>query len=197
MDTKNILIVTAGILSLTSCLPYVIDIAKNKTHPNLVTWITWATVVGISTAAAISDHAYHTAILSGSIFLTDLVIILMSIKRGVKKYTRFDFVCQALAVIGLIIWRLTGNPSTAVAMSLLVIMIGALPTWRHAFNLPNEETWQGFVMGAIAGALTILSLSLYTFVSLALPIITVVNCSIIVVIITGRRRILAGAKGSQ
>ena len=194
MVIKDILIITAAILTVTSCLPYIIDIAKNKTHPNLVTWITWLTVVGISTAAAISDHAYQTAILSGAIVLSDIIIIAMSIRRGVKKYTMFDFVCQALAVIGVVLWRLTGNPATAVALSLVVIYIGALPTWRHAYKLPHEETWQGFAMSAIAGVLTILSLSQYTFVSLALPITTVINGTVIVIIITSRRKLLAQVK---
>jgi hypothetical protein len=117
----------------------------------------------------------------------------MSIKKGVKKYTKFDFICQALAVIGVLLWRLTGNPSAAVLLSLVVIIIGALPTWRHAYKLPGEETWQGFVMGAVAGALTLLSLSHYTFVALALPISTVLNCSTIAIIITSRRRILEKA----
>ncbi|HUD10432.1 MAG TPA: hypothetical protein VMR28_02045 [Candidatus Saccharimonadales bacterium] len=197
MEAKNILIAVAGILTVLSCLPYVIDIAKNKTHPNLVTWVTWMTVVGISTAAAISEHAYHTAILSGAIVLTDIVIVAMSIKKGVKKYTAFDIVCQALAVIGLILWRVTGNPSTAVALSLLVIVIAALPTWRHAWIKPHEETWEGFAIGAVAGALTILSLSSYSFVALALPIVTVVNCSIIALVITTRRQALIETKVAQ
>lgn len=187
---KNSLAVIAAILSVISCVPYVIDIAKGKTHPNLVTWVTWTLVVGISTAAAISDHAIHTAIFTGAITLTDAIIVVMSLKKGVKKYVAFDFVCQALAILGILLWLLTGNPSTAVALSLTVSIIAAMPTWRHAWIAPNEETWQGFAIGGISATLAIISLTALSFVALAFPVVTALNCSIMVSIILSRRKAL-------
>ncbi len=185
---NNALIAIAGLLTITSCLPYIIDIAKNKTHPNLVSWITWMLVSGINTAAALSDHAIHTAILSGSIVLTDLIIIIMGLKRGVRRYTKFDIICQIIAIIGLVLWLATGNASLAVVSSISVVFIAALPTWRHAYLKPSEETWQGFAMAVIASVLTILSITNYTFVSLAFPVVTVINCSVIVaIILLGRK----------
>jgi hypothetical protein len=172
-----------------SALPYIIDIAKGKTHPNLVTWVTWTLVVCISTAAAISEGALHTAVLSGAIAIGDIFIVIMSVKRGVKKYTGFDIICQIIAFIGLALWLVTGSASLAVALSLVVVAIAALPTWRHAWIKPFEETWQGFAMGSLAGALTLASLTSFTFVDLAFPIVTVINCSLIVVIILSHRRL--------
>jgi len=191
---RSACIVIAGLLSALSGLPYVLDIAKNKTHPNLMTWVTWMLVAIINTAAAVSKNAIPTAILSGAIALTDALIVAMSIKKGVKRYTAFDVACQLIAIIGLGLWLVTGNPSLAVALLVSVILIAALPTLRHAWIAPFEETWQGFVMGAAAGALTFISLNRFTFVALAFPIATMVNCTLVVGIILQRRHFLSSAR---
>jgi hypothetical protein len=187
---KNVLIIVAGILSIISFIPYITDIIKKKTHPNLITWSTWMLVSGINTAAAISDNALHTALLSGASALGDVIIVVLSLKRGVKKYTPFDIVCQVIAAIGIVLWLATGNPSIAVILSLSVIVIAALPTWRHAWLKPSEETWEGFAIAVVAGILTLFSLRSFTLVALAFPIVLIVNCSVMTSIILVRRRLM-------
>jgi len=185
---KDVLAFTAGLLIVASAFPYIIDIAKSKTHPNLVTWITWTLVGGISTLAAISDHATHTAILSGAMTFGNAMILFMGLGKGVKKYTRFDFICQSLALLGLALWIQTGDPSLAVIFSICAVLIAALPTWRHAWLKPFEETWQGFAIAVLAGTLTIFSLNYFTFIALAYPIVTIFNSSVVVSIILRRRQ---------
>lgn len=192
---QAIFAVVAGCLSILSFLPYISDIIKNKTHPNLVTWATWTSVALINFIAAAHNHIPHSAILSGAVALGDGVIVVLSIRKGVKKYIWFDFLCQSIAVIGVLIWILTDNPNIAVALSMLVVLVGALPTWRHAWIKPYEETWEGFAIGIVAGILTLLSLQNHTFVAVAFPVSLVINCSVVVYIIVSRRRI--GAKRQQ
>jgi len=180
---------TAGALILfLSGLPYIIDIIKGKTHPNLVTWITWTLLNVINAVAAASTGAISTAILAASAGLTTAIIVTMGFKHGVKRYTRFDIICQALALVGIVIWRLTASPDLAIAIALSVELIAAFPTWRHAWVSPHAETWEGFGISIPAGLLTIASLTNFTFVTLAYPIVLVGNCAVIVSIILGRRR---------
>lgn len=185
---KTDLLLIAGLLTPLGYVPYITDIIKNKTHPNLVTWFTWTLVAVINTTAAISAHAIHTAIFSGITTIGNGLIVVASLKRGVKKYTLFDFVCQALALVGVVLWRFTSNPSLAVVFCVLVIVIAALPTWRHAYTKPFEETWTGFVIGTSSGVVTILSLSNFTFVAVAFPLTAATNSAIMVGIILSRRR---------
>lgn len=185
---KSDLIIIAGVLTVLGYIPYITDVVKNKTHPNLVTWFTWTLVAVINTAAAISTHAVHTAIFSGITTVGNGAILVAGLKKGVKKYTPFDFICQALALIGLLLWRLTNDPSLAVLFGLLVIVIAAMPTWRHAYMKPFEETWKSFVIGSSSGAVTILSLSSFTFVAVAFPLTAATNSALMVAIILSRRR---------
>lgn len=185
---QTILAVIAGCLSVISFLPYISDIIKNKTYPNLITWITWMSVALINFIAAFHNHIPHSAVLSGATTLGDGIIVALALKKGVKKYVWFDFLCQSVAVIGVLIWILTDNPNIAVALSMLVILVGALPTWRHAWLKPNEETWEGFAIGAVAGILTLLSLRSISFVAVAFPISLIINCLVTAYIIISRRK---------
>ena len=162
---KEVLIISAGVISFISALPYIIDTARGKTKPNLVTWFTWTILVAINVSVAVAAGARQTAILSGAVLLADAAILSMGLKRGVKKYTPFDIACQALALVTIALWRLTGSSSIAAILSLSAILIAALPTWRHAWISPFAETWQGFAMAVLAGILTVLSLKNYTFVA--------------------------------
>ena len=187
---REIFVIVAGIISVVSSLPYILDIAKGKTHPNLVTWLTWTILVAINVWVAITAGAYQTAILSGAVLLADIAILSMGFRKGVKKYTPFDIICQILALIAIALWRLTGNPSLAVILSLSALLVAAMPTYRHAWMAPFAETWEGFAMAVAAGLLTIASLSKYDFIALAFPFITVLNCGVVVTIILTRRRVV-------
>ena len=147
-------------------------------------------LVAINVWVAITAGAYQTAILSGAVLLADIAILSMGFRKGVKKYTPFDIICQILALIAIALWRLTGNPSLAVILSLSALLVAAMPTYRHAWMAPFAETWEGFAMAVAAGLLTIASLSKYDFIALAFPFITVLNCGVVVTIILTRRRVV-------
>jgi hypothetical protein len=112
----------------------------------------------------------------------------MGVKRGVKKYTRFDFACQTLAIIGIILWRVTNNPTSAVAIAVIVDLIAALPTWRHAWDHPFAETWEGFAWGGVAAILTLLTLTSYSFIDLAFPLVILFICGSMTTIVLMRRQ---------
>lgn len=185
---RNAIALLAGIISFASAFPYIIDTAKGKTHPNVVTWFTWTLLNLINSIVAISSGAVQTAIFTGFSGLATGTITVMGLKRGVKHYTPFDYACQGIALLGIVLWRLTDNPSLAIGVALAVNITGALPTLRHAWIAPFAETWQGFAIGGFAAALSVVTIASYNFVSLAFPVWIGINCLLMVGIILGRRR---------
>jgi hypothetical protein len=177
----------AGLISFCGVLPYVRDVLKGKTHPNLVSWATWCLLNLINTTAAISTGATQTALLSGASALATGWITLLSLRRGVKRYTTFDVVCQVLAIGGIIAWRLTGQPEIAVLIAVSVDLVAALPTWRHAWVAPFAETWQGFAIADGAAIMTLFTITNYSIVSLAFPMLVLTNCTVMVTVINARR----------
>ena len=63
---KTASLVLATVLTLISVLPYLRDIVKRVTKPNIVSWITWTLLTGIATAAEIAAHEYTAAIFTSA-----------------------------------------------------------------------------------------------------------------------------------
>lgn len=168
--------------------PYLMDVARDKTQPNVVSWFTWSLLMVVGTAAAISEGHYATAILTGTSGLATGAVAIFGFRKGKRKYTKFDIVCQILAIIGVILWQLTQHPSIAVAIVVVTDFVAALPTFKQAWHRPHHETWTTFA-GASGGALlTVLSLTSYSFTSLAYPLYWAIASGMIAALIVYRRR---------
>lgn len=160
----------AGAIMLAGMVPYISDTIKGKTKPNIVSWFTWTLLTGVGTFAALSEGAVTTAIFSGAATIATLSIAVLGVRSGVKRYTAFDIVCQALALLGIILWQTSQDATIAIAIVVVTDMIACLPTIRHAWGSPHAETWQAFAAGAVGAFLTLFTITQGTFVALAYPI---------------------------
>ena len=186
---RNTLALVAGLIAFAAAIPYIIDTIKGKTHPNVVTWGTWTLLNVINVAATLNSGAIQTALLAAFTALGTGTIAILGIKKGVKKYTALDIVCQALAIAGIIAWILTDNAAIAIAIAQFVILAAAVPTWHHAWISPFAETWEGFAIALLAGTLTLFSVSTYNFTSIASPLVFLLNSAVIVSIVLIRRKL--------
>jgi hypothetical protein len=68
--------------------------------------------------------------------------------------------------------------------SVTIDFIGAIPTIRHSWIAPGEETWPTYAMAGIGGGLAILALNSYNATSLTYAVyIVLINtllCSILI-----------------
>ena len=186
---REFLTILASLIAVVGGLPYIIDTLKGKTEPNIVTWFTWSLFNGINVAAALSVGATQTALFSSAATLITASIAILGFKNGVKKYGPFDIVCQVLALIGIVLWQLTDRPLLAVAIVVLADFSGGLPTLRHAWKTPHEETRRTFIFAAISGALFLISLKQYSFVAFAFPLYIFLFDTTLVLVITLRSRL--------
>ena len=182
---RNVLLLVAGVISCIASIPYIIDAFKGKTKPNIASWSTWSLLNTIIIVAALASHdAMNTVILGASYLFGSLTILLIAIFKGTRKYTLFDGVCQAVAIIGVILWQLANNPNIALLFVILVDVSAVLPTLRHAYRYPKEETWLTFALAAFAALLLTCLATNRTFAALAITIeATVVNSLLATVIV--------------
>lgn len=183
--------VIVAAISLLGSLPYIIDSLKGKTKPNLATWSTWTLINLIVLVAALAaSDAVNTAVLGGTYLAGSSTILLIAIFRGTRKYTLFDGICQAIALIGVVLWQLSNNPNVALLCVVLVDVFAVMPTWRHAYHYPHEETWITFAIATI-GSFGLLALATsIDFDSIAIPLeATFINASIAALIVHRRRQL--------
>lgn len=185
---KNALAIIGGLIAAFSTVPYLIDIVRKKTKPNIVTWFTWTLLTAIATAAAFAAHEPRTALLTlGSAICTGAVVVL-GLRHGIAKLSLFDALCQAGAVVGLILWLIFNDPSIAIFFSLAIDFVVMLPTLRHSWLSPQEETWQTYMIGVVSALFTIASLSKFNFVSLAFPVYLFLADLLIAILVIYKRR---------
>ena len=127
----NVLLLSAAAITLASVIPYIRDIIKGTTKPNIVSWITWTLLTGIATVAEFSAHEYTTAFYTASAAVTTGMIVVLGFKYGYARYTAFDIVCQVMALVGFALWWIFNNPTLAVVASVTIDFIAALPTIRR------------------------------------------------------------------
>ncbi len=189
---RNVLFGSIIVIDVLANVPYILDSLKGKTKPNLASWSTWTLVNAIVAIAALSaGNAMNTVILAASYLVGSATILLIAIFKGTRKYTVFDGVCQALALTGVVLWQLADNPDIALMFAVLVDAFAMLPTLRHAYFHPWEETWITFAI-ASAGAFALSGFAeSANFASLAFPIEAGMVCGSIAVVVLYRRKHLA------
>lgn len=186
---KQILLVIIGVADLFANLPYIIDTYKGKTKPNTASWSTWTLLNGIAVFAAIAaGSAFNTVILSISYLLGSTSILIIAFWKGARRYTKFDGICQVLAIIGIVLWGITKDPNIALLFVIISSELSALPTLRHAYMHPDEETSITFLVAGITAFLTLCLASNINFAALALPIDLMLSNLLLYGIIIVRRR---------
>ncbi|HLB66808.1 MAG TPA: hypothetical protein VJJ78_04440 [Candidatus Saccharimonadales bacterium] len=182
---KDVFLVLAGAVTIGSVVPYIRNIIKGTTKPNIVSWITWTMLTGVATIAEIAAGEYRTAIFTGTAVIETLLIVLLGIKYGHTKYTAFDVVCQAGALFGFVLWAIFNSPAAAVIFAVTIDLVGALPTIRHSWLKPGEETWITYGMAGLGGLLAIFALTEFNWTSLTYAVYVVfINCLLSIILVT-------------
>ena len=167
---RTALAVIGALVVVLSGIPYIIDTVKGKTRPNIVSWFTWTLLIAIGGFAALDAHQLRTAILTFGDAAQAGIILLLGFRYGFAKLSLFDGFCQVGALLGLTLWLVFNNPVVAIVATVLIDLVAALPTFRHAWLKPQEETWQTFFISSVGAATGLASLSSFTVASLTYPV---------------------------
>jgi hypothetical protein len=168
-----------GIIEISTAIPYIVDILKGNTKPAIVTWLNWALLAVIAGAASLSAGASSSAIISFAVAAECVFVVIFSLKKGTMVYTRFDAWCQLGALAGLVTWWLTNDPLSGIICFIFIDAIGAIPTLRHAWRKPTEETFYTFGGSIVANLIALLAIPSYTLTSVLIPAyLLVINSTI-------------------
>ncbi|MEK7059944.1 MAG: hypothetical protein AAB971_04285 [Patescibacteria group bacterium] len=167
---QQTLIILSGLLTIACVAPYIHDIIKRRTKPRIVSWLNWTLLTAIATAAAISGEHWSSAVLTGSATVATMAIVLLSLKYGNRKVEALDVVCQAGAIIGLVLWVMFSSPLIALVMSAFIDFIVGLPTYKHAWQKPFEETQLTFAIAALAALLGLIAVDKLSLPNLLFPV---------------------------
>lgn len=160
---KEVFAILGAVIVLFCTLPYVIDVVKRKTRPNIVTWTIWTVLIGIGAAALFASHDYNAAWLLVGDAIATLAVVIVGLRYGTAKLDRFDIICLIGALVGVALWLVFNSPIIAIVATIVIDLIGTIPMVRHSYHHPEEETYITFALGIVATIFTLSSLSDYRF----------------------------------
>lgn len=167
---KEFLQIFGPLLGFVAMIPYIIDVIRKKTKPNIVSWLTWTILTGVGSVAVFVQAGFIASLLPLCATISTLSVVLLGIKYGFAKYTKFDAYCQASTLVGLALWGIFNSPLVGLIAAIVIDAVAVMPTLRHAYLRPEEETWQTFAIAFFSSGLTLLSVSNYTASRLSYPL---------------------------
>jgi hypothetical protein len=181
------------IVTTLGAIPYIVDVVKKKTKPRIVSWAVWSVLTAIAGIASFVDGQIPAALLMVVVTLESLAIVALGYKNGDRRLEKLDIICLIGAAAGLILWWFSGSPDVAVIVTIIIDLVGAIPTLVHSWKKPHEETWLSFLLIGIGSFATILAAESWKITAVAYALyIVLMNGFFVVVILTRRKYAVAG-----
>lgn len=159
MDNKLIIALIASALAVAGNIPYLRDMFKGKIQPHPYTWLVWSIVSGVTFFGQVAKGAGYGAIAFGASEIFTIIIFLFSLKYGFKGITRTDTYFLIAALLGIIPWILTNDPTYSVIIMVTIDLIAFIPTLKKAWSTPASESPLLYSSNAIRHTLTLFALS--------------------------------------
>ncbi|MDB5244212.1 MAG: hypothetical protein JWN18_82 [Parcubacteria group bacterium] len=190
---KETIAIIAALLAIVGNVPYLRDILKGKTKPHPYTWLVWTMVSCIVFFGQLAKGAGVGAIPTAASEIFTVLIFLFSLKYGFKDITKTDTFFLAIALLGIIPWVLTHDPTLSVIIAVTIDLIAFLPTIRKTWNFPSTETPLLYSMNVFRHILALFSLEAYNIATTLHSFAMIVTNSLVTGIILLKRR----TKGSK
>jgi len=188
IETKEIIAIIAALLAIVGNVPYLWDVVKQKIKPHPYTWFVWSIVSGVIFFGQIAKGAGVGAIPTGASEIFTLLIFLFSLKYGFKGATRRDTFFLIVALLGLIPWFLTKDPTISVIIVVTIDVIAFIPTLEKTKQHPEFENHILFTMNATRHFLALFSLQAYNIATMLHSLTMIVINAYMTYLIVVRKR---------
>ncbi len=156
---QNLLIIFSSIFVLCSYFIYEWAMVKGKAKPHRTTRLVLflITTLGFFSLYAQDDRVVVWFL--GICSIQSLVMLIMSFKWGMGGWAKTDIVSLVIAILGIVVWKLTSNPALGLYAAVLADLAGMIPALIKTYRLPDTEYWLSYVFDLAAIILTTLAIS--------------------------------------
>ncbi len=180
--------VVSAIVNTVGLIPYVRDILKGKTKPERATWWIWLTLGTIALTAQISAGAKWSLAMTGAQTLAAATIAILSVKFGFGKFHKKDFISLIVAFFGIVLWKLTDSPLSALLIVIFVDFLAFYLTITKTWSHPETETLISWVLASISGFAGLLAVGEWNFTKAVYPLYMALGNGFLAWVIFSRRK---------
>ncbi len=186
---KETIATIAALLAIAGNVPYLIDVFRKKITPHSYTWLIWSIVSGTIFFGQIAKGAGVGAIPTGASEIFTIIIFFFSLRYGWKGISRTDTYFLITALLGLIPWALTKDPTLSVVIMVSIDTVAFIPTLRKTWRAPETETSLLYGTNAVRHFLALFSLQAYNIATMLHSLVMIVlNTLMTVFIVRGKGR---------
>ena len=190
---KETIAIIAACLAIVGNVPYLIDVIKKRVQPHPYTWFIWTIVSCVIFFGQVARGAGVGAIPTAASEIFTIIIFVMSLrygwKSGFKNIVKSDTYFLIAALLGLIPWILTKDPTISVIIVVTIDLIAFTPTLRKTYRHPETETPMLYSMNALRHFLALFSLQAYNIATMLHSLAMIVtNTAMTVIILRNRKK---------
>lgn len=157
------------ILSIIGHTPYIIDTIRGKTKPHVFTWTIWSIITLLAFLGQWVKGGGAGSWGTGITGVMAILITLFAIKKGARDITLSDKIFFIGALLAIIPWYLTKDPTISVIIAATIDFSAFVPTIRKTINNPKSETLATYSINIVRHILSFIALENYNLVTLLYP----------------------------
>ncbi len=191
MYIKEILAVCATLLAVIGNISYLRDVVRERVHPHPYTWFIWSIVSmttffgGLVKGAGIG--ALPTGVAEGFTILIFLFSLKYLFKGRAGPIRKIDHYFLVVALLGLVPWILTKDPTVSVVIVVLIDIVAFIPTLRKTWTHSDSERPRLYEMNVSRHILTLFSLQTYNIATTLHSVVMIVMNTVMTVLIKRKR----------
>lgn len=129
----------AALLAIAGNLPYVWDILRGRVKPHPFTWLVGSIVSGTVFFGILAKGAGVGALPVAVAEIFTIIIFILSLKYGFKGITSSDKIFLVIALLGLVPWFVTSDPTLSIVIAVGIDLASFAPTFRKTWKYPSTE----------------------------------------------------------
>lgn len=183
---RELAVIIASVLAIIGNVPYLMDVLRKKIQPHPYTWLVWSIVSGVTFSGQVIKGGGIGSIPTGIAEAFTIIIFVFSLRYGFKNIQRRDTYFLIIALIGLIPWALTKDPTISVITVVSIDVVAFIPTLIKAWQYPKSENQILFIMNVLRHILTLFSLRTYNIATTLHSIAMIITNTLMVSILSVR-----------
>ncbi len=184
---KEILAVIAVLLAVVGNVPYLRDVLRKKVEPHPYTWLVWSIVSAVTFFGQLLKGGGLGSIPTGISESFTLIIFACSLRYGFRHVQKRDTALLALALLGIIPWILTRDPTLSVVIVVIIDIVAFAPTLRKTWRYPQTENSILYIMNVLRHVLTLAVLQQYNIATMLHSIVMICTNTAMTVFILRRQ----------
>jgi hypothetical protein len=185
---KETIAIIASLLAIGGNLPYLRDIVRKKVKPHPYTWLVWSIVSCIIFFGQVAKGAGVGALPTAASEIFTIIIFFFSLQYGFRNIKRIDTFFLILALLGLIPWLLTKDPTISVVIAVGIDLVAFIPTIRKTWLYPKTETPILYGSNVLRHILMLFSLQAYNVATTLHSIVMITINSLMTILILRKRK---------